>query len=150
MRQSSKCVYARLSSQVHCHNIIAQEIRKPDAKSMCINFRGWSAGITFPALDKKFIFTVCGQKFFCTCAALHNSGHDWSYLERQTILQRSEIKFRLSCRMMLNVYSGCLWRWGATSLASHTHERGRVWSCCNHRVVPLAETWCDQSDPRSS
>ena len=28
-------------------------------------------------------------------------------------------------------------------------ERGRVWSWCNHRIVPTAETWCDQSDPRS-
>jgi len=29
-------------------------------------------------------------------------------------------------------------------------ERGRVWSRWNHRVVPMAETWCDQSDQHSS
>ena len=29
-------------------------------------------------------------------------------------------------------------------------ERGKVWSRCNHQVIAMAETWCDQSDPHSS
>ena len=31
----------------------------------------------------------------------------------------------------------------------HPLQRGRVWSCCNHWVVTMAETWCDQSDAHS-
>jgi len=43
------------------------------------------------------------------------------------------------------MHSICLLVSQATPFA----ERGRVWSRCKHRVVPTAETWCDQSDPRS-
>ena len=64
------------------------------------------------------------------------------------------VQFLITC-------STCKWsktgQWGAWELeatlvsqATPFTERGRVWSRCNHRVVPTAETWCDQSDPRSS
>ena len=36
------------------------------------------------------------------------------------------------------------------SQATPFTERGRVWSCCNYRVVATTETCHDQSDPHSS
>ena len=35
-------------------------------------------------------------------------------------------------------------QWSGISHATPFVERGRVWSCCNHRVVATAETCCDQ------
>ena len=40
--------------------------------------------------------------------------------------------------------------WMSSGTKSHKPHPSQKEEGCNHRVVPKAETWCDQSDPCSS